>query len=277
MAAQPLEVPIESLVVSVANTRKDKDAGQEDASIDGLAQSIKEQGLLNPLTVRKNSDGKFEILAGQRRYLACLRLGFKTVPVMLRESVSDTSAVALSLIENVQRADMHPIDKATAFDELRRHHNGNLRSVSEATGVSVQTVQRYLLLLKLPEHLRDQLGTGKGSAGVGALANIAKAFDDPEEMQEAWDKIGGFNQDIQSEILKRAGGDLDALPNLVFQAQEGAFDAKACGSSLHDCPHIPDELRVHVINAARALEEGVPEPERSLKEIAAQHRRKKRK
>lgn len=276
MATQALEVPIESLVVSTSNTRKDRDAGQEDASIAGLAQSIKEQGLLNPLTVRKNSDGKFEILAGQRRYLACLHLGLKTVQVMLRESVSDTSAVALSLIENVQRADMHPIDKATAFDELREHNNGSLRSVAEATGVSVQTVQRYLLLLKLPDHLRDQLGTGKGAAGVGALANIAKTFDDPEQMQEAWDKVGGFNQDIQAEILKRSRGDLDALPDLVFQAQEGAFDTKSCGSSVHDCPHIPEDLRVYVIDAARALEEGAPEPERSLKDIAAQHRRKKR-
>lgn len=113
MADQVREVPLNALRVAATNTRKDKDAGQEDASLAGLAQSIKEHGLLNPLTVRPLPDGTYEIVAGQRRYLACKELGFATVPVIVREQVSDTSAVALSLIENVQRADMHPLDKAT--------------------------------------------------------------------------------------------------------------------------------------------------------------------
>lgn len=276
MESHTLEVPIDSLVVSSANTRKDKEAGQEDASLAGLAQSIRVYGLLNPLTVRRNADGKFEILAGQRRYLACQQLGYTSVPVIVRQSVSETSAVALSLIENVQRADMHPVDKAEAFAALRDHHKGDLHSVAESTGVSVQTIQRYLLLLKLPTYLRQQLGTGKGSAGVGALAGIAKTFDDPEDMEAAWDKVGGFTQDIQAAILKRSGGDINALPDLIRQAMEGAFDAKECGNGIHDCPFIPDEFRAQIIQAVRAFEEGDIEPERSLKDIAAEHRQKKR-
>lgn len=146
MASESLTVPLAQLLVSETNARKDKEAGQEDASVAGLAQSIKEHGLLNPLTVRRRPDGRYEILAGQRRYLACRQLGLREVPVVVVEHVSDTNAVALSLIENVQRADMHPLDKATAFDDLRRHYEGNLRRVAETTGVSVPTVQKYFQL-----------------------------------------------------------------------------------------------------------------------------------
>jgi ParB family chromosome partitioning protein len=112
-------LPLTALRVSASNTRKDTSAGQEDSSLQGLALSIKQHGLLNPLTVHQAADGMFDIIAGQRRYLACKELGLATVPVIVREPASDASAVALSVVENLQRADMHPLDKAKAFDELR--------------------------------------------------------------------------------------------------------------------------------------------------------------
>jgi ParB/RepB/Spo0J family partition protein len=226
------------------------------------------------LTVRARGDGKFDILAGQRRYLACKDLGMTDVAVILREEVSDSSAVALSLIENVQRADMHPLDKAGAFEELKTQYGGNLRKVAESTGVSVQTIQRYLTLLRLPDSLKGELGTQSGAAGVGAMAGIAKTFSNPDEMVLAWNQIGGFTQSLQGEILKRSGGDISALPELVLQAQEGAFEAKRCGSGMEDCPHIPEELRKPLLEAAQALEQGSPQPEQSLKEAAARHKKK---
>lgn len=197
----------------------------------------------------------------------------RKLPVVVREDVSDTNAVALSLIENVQRADMHPLDKAEAFAKLKKHHKDNLRLVGESTGVSVQTIQKYLLLLTLPASLREELGTQQGSAGVGALAAIAKTFDSPEDMEKAWDEIGGFTQAIQGEILKRSSGDIDTIRGLVLEAQEGAFDAKLCGTGIEDCPHIPDALRLPLLKAARALEKGEMEPDQSLKEIAARHKK----
>ena len=276
MATARIEVSIDELVVSLTNARKDVDAGQEDASLAGLAQSIKEHGLLNALTVRRRADGKYEILAVQRRYLACKQIGMRTLPVVVREDMSDTNAVALSLIENVQRADMHPLDKAEAFAKLKKHHKNDLRLVGESTGVSVQTIQKYLFLLLLPASLRDELGTQHGSAGVGALAAIAKTFDNPEDMETAWNEIGGFTQAIQGEILRRSGGNIEALPGLVLEAQEGAFDTKVCGTGIEDCPHIPDALRLPLLKAVRALEKGEIEPEQSLKEIAARHKKRKK-
>ena len=74
----------------------------------------------------------------------------RKLPVVVREDVSDTNAVALSLIENVQRADMHPLDKAEAFAKLEKHHKYNLRLVAESTGVSVQTIQKYLYNSEVP-------------------------------------------------------------------------------------------------------------------------------
>lgn len=273
MPEQVLEIPLNRLRVAAANTRKDTDAGQEDAGIAGFAQSIKEHGLLNPLTVRALADGTYEIVAGQRRYLACRQLGLATARAIVREQVSDTSAVALSLIENVQRADMHPLDKARAYQDLMKHHGGNLKEVAEATGVTLATIQRYLDLLKLPPQLREEVGTGSGSAGVGAMSEIARTFSDPANMVEAWNQVGGFTQRIQGEILKRSGGDVGKLPDLVLQAGEGAFALKRCGTGPEDCPHVPDELRAPLLEAVRALKAQHRDPSRSLKDFAASHKK----
>lgn len=271
-----LMVPLDRLRVARTNARKDTAAGEEDATLVGLAQSIKEHGLLNPPTVCEAEDGHYEILAGQRRYWACKELGLREIPVIVRSRVSEARAVTLSLIENVQRADMHPLDKARAYDELRRHYAGNLREVAATTGVSVRTIERYLVLLKLPRTLQDELGTTHGSAGIGTMAAIAKAFSNPHDMVGAYNQIGGFTQTIQAEILKQAQGDVKALPELVLQAQEGAFAIQRCGAGLGDCPHIPDALRRPLIDAAQRLKRGASDPAASLRVFAAQHKKPQR-
>lgn len=275
MTTAVVQIPLEQLRVASANTRKDTEAGQEDSSVSGLAQSIREHGLLNPITVQREGDRKYAIVAGQRRFLACKALGMATISAIVRENVTETAAVAMSLIENVQRADMHPLDKAEAYRQLRDQYQGNLRAVSEATGVTIATIQRYLQLLQLPSELREELGTGKGTAGVGAMAQIAKTFTNPDDMVEAFNQVGAFTQDIQAEILKRSGGDVDLLPDLVIQATEGAFDIKRCGSSALDCPHVPEELREPLLQAIEALRAKRLDAAQPLKEFAARHKKKR--
>ena len=275
MTTAVVQIPISQLRVASANTRKDTEAGQEDSSVTGLAQSIREHGLLNPITVQRESDGTYAIVAGQRRYLACKAIGMATIPAIVRENVTETGAVALSLIENVQRADMHPLDKAEAYRQLRDWYEGNLRAVSEATGVTIATIQRYLQLLQLPSALREEVGTGKGAAGVGAMAQIAKTFANPDDMVKAFNQVGGFTQDIQAEILRRSGGDVNLLPELVMQATEGAFDVKRCGTSVTDCPHVPDELREPLLHAIEALRAQRLDAAQPLKEFAARHKKKR--
>ncbi len=145
--------------------------------------------------------------------------------------------------------------------------------MAETTGVSVRTIERYLALLRLPEALQAELGTTAGSAGVGAMAAIAKAFAEPADMVEAYNQVSGFAQPIQAEILKRADGKVEALPDLVLAAQEGAFNARRCGTGIADCPHIPEPLRQPLLDAARAMKAGIPDPAQSLRAFAARHKK----
>ena len=113
------QLALESIRVSDFNARKDLDAGSEDAGIADLASSIRELGVLSPVIVREAADGFYDLLAGQRRLLACRELGLSTIPATVRDDLTDADSTVVSLVENVQRADMNPIDKARAYDAIR--------------------------------------------------------------------------------------------------------------------------------------------------------------
>jgi len=227
----PKEIPIHSLELSRMNTRKDLDAGQEDSGIDDLAQSIKEKGLLNPLTVRPiEGSSKYEVVAGQRRYLACRKIGIESIPCLIRDDLDDTDAVTISLVENVHRADMSPLDKARSLNSLYEKYN-SYEKVAKETSWSMQTIKKYILLLGLPPSIRDKLSTKEGSSGVGALARLASTFKDEEEATEVYEKISGFKGRVQEEILKKSGGDYSKIDDLVEEAVEGVFDRRSCGGA----------------------------------------------
>jgi len=232
-------IPLVQLFVSELNVRKSLESGQEDSNIDELAESIREKGLLSPLTVRPQPDERFEILVGQRRYLACKLIGLDEVPCLIREGLSDAEAVSLSLIENVHRADMHPIDKAKAFQVLYAKY-GSAKLVAKESACSVPTVRKYLVLLELPVELQERIGTADGPSGISALARLATTFNG-EEAITAYNEIAGFTQRVQEEILKRSEGDLERLNELVEEAQEGVFDIRRCGAS-NGCQLIRDIL-----------------------------------
>ncbi|MFX1295491.1 MAG: ParB/RepB/Spo0J family partition protein [Promethearchaeota archaeon] len=244
-----VDLDMTKISVSEYNTRKDLTAGIEDVGIEELAKSIQEKGLLNPIMVRKKSDGTFELIAGQRRFLACKKLGWNTIPAIIREITDDTDATIISLIENVHRADMNPIDKARAFQKINEKYN-ILNKVAKETGVSVSTVRKYLKLLNLAPSIQERLSTANGPAGITTLAKVADIF--PSNQQEmVIDKIGGFKQQIQLEMIKRSDGDLTKLDSLKVQALEGAFDTCLC-KGIDTCQFIPKEL----INAVKeAIEE----------------------
>lgn len=243
------ELPIDQIAVSEFNTRKDLNAGMEDSSIEDLATSIQEKGLLNPLIVRVNANGGYELVAGQRRLLACKNLGWKSVPALVRSELDDGDATAISLIENVHRAEMNPLDKARAFGTLRERYGGDVSRVSKETGIGAQTVKKYLHLLSLPEAICERVSTAGGPAKIEYLSTLARTFADPEEMIEAYNKTSGFSQEIQKQILKASQGKISRIDELVEQAQEGAFDTKICrglqGKMM--CEYIPEELAPAVI------------------------------
>jgi len=222
-------IHLAQLVVSNLNVRKALDAGQEDSTIEELAASVREKGLLSPLTVRPLADGRFEILVGQRRYLACKLVPLDPVPCFVRQGLSDADAISLSLIENVHRADMHPIDKANALQALYAKH-GSYEGVAKESACSIATIRRYLKLLELPPVLQDRIGTAEGPSGISALSRLASTFSGDEAVS-AYNEISGFTQRVQEEILKRCNGDLERLDELVEEAQEGVFDIRRCGAT----------------------------------------------
>jgi ParB family chromosome partitioning protein len=239
MATFQADLPLAALFVSSLNTRRDLTAGQEDSGIDDLASSIREKGLLQPITVRPAPDGRYEVVVGQRRFLACQKAGYDPIPCRIRDDLDDTDAVTLSLVENVHRADMNPLDKARALKSLYDRHQSYAR-VAKETSWSEKTIRRYIALLELPPSIQDKINTSQGPAGVGALARLASIFSG-EEAAGVYEKISGFKQNIQEEILKRSGGDAAKIDELVEEAMEGAFDVRRCGGRFK-CEVIRDLL-----------------------------------
>jgi len=234
------EIDISLIRVSELNVRKDLSAGTEDTDIEDLAKSIAEQGLLSPITVLKSADGGYELIIGQRRYLACKRLGWKKIPAIVRDSIEGTDAVVLSLVENVHRADVSPMDKARAYGRIFEK-SGSYDKVARDTGVSVTTVRKYMKLLQLAPSIQEQVGTRSGPAGIDTLSKLASTFESPEDQERALGAVSGFESDIQSEILKRTGGDIERIDELREQALDGAFRVHIC-KGLNDCGFIDVSL-----------------------------------
>ncbi len=236
------EIPMGNIVVSAFNTRKNLASGTEDASIDDLAESIRQEGLLSPITVRTSSDGKFEIIAGQRRFLAFKSLGRTTIPAIVNDSMDDTDAVVVSLIENVHRADMDPVDKARAYKQLHDQY-GTYTEVAKRASVSPSTVSRYMRLLDLAPGILDDLSTSDGPVGVNALSTLAQFFA-IEDQEEARGLIAGLTLEIQTRIIRESGGNLAKLAELRDRALSGEFNLAMCQEGL--CFHMSDELKAEV-------------------------------
>ncbi len=195
-------------------------------------------GLISPPTIRKTNDGTYEVIAGQRRLHACQKLGWVELEVFIA-SMDDNDAVGTSLVENMQRADMHPLDKARGLDSLVTRL-GSDKDEANTTRLSLTTVRKYLRLLSLLEDLRMQPGTANGPTGVGALATLASKFETPDKQRKAWELVRGFSSGTAQDILRRSEGDLDELEELKEQALSGELGVERCGDSLRECPWLED-------------------------------------
>jgi ParB family chromosome partitioning protein len=136
----------------------------DNAKLDELAQSIREHGVLEPLVVRKRSEGQFEIVAGERRWRAAQRAGLREVMVVVRD-VSTRDAYELALIENVQREDLDPIEFAEALDRLLKEHGYTQERLAERVSKDRSTIANALRLLRLPKTVREKVVNGELSEG----------------------------------------------------------------------------------------------------------------
>lgn len=154
-------------------------------SIDELAQSIKEKGVIQPLLVRRRGDN-YELIAGERRFRAANSLALKEIPVIVRE-VSDQDSLELALIENIQREGLNPIEEAHAYQHLMDKFKVSQEKISEVLGKARVTITNTLRLLKLPHEIQQELKKGRISFGHGrALLEIE---DENQQRRLAQDTI----------------------------------------------------------------------------------------
>lgn len=164
--AQPAKIapdhnlPIEFIVRNSENPRRQFD--RDDLA--DLARSIRKHGIVQPIVVRKSSDDKYEIIAGERRWRAAQQAGLTNVPVLVRD-VDDKTALEIAIVENVQRSDLNPLEEALGYEQLMSHYGYTQNDLGEVIGKSRSHVANSLRLLKLPDEVREMLVDGSLSAG----------------------------------------------------------------------------------------------------------------
>jgi ParB family chromosome partitioning protein len=136
----------------------------DEARLDELSRSIKDTGIIQPILVRPASDGRYEIVAGERRWRAAQRAGLLKVPVIVRD-VPDEKRLELALIENVQRENLNPIEEARAYRRLSDQFQMTQEQIAEAVGKDRATVANYQRLLSLPAEVQAEVGTGTLTMG----------------------------------------------------------------------------------------------------------------
>src|SRR5918993_3561079 len=135
----------------------------DETKLQELAMSIRNQGIIQPLVVRPK-DGRFELIAGERRWRAAMQAGLNRVPVVVREA-NDHDALQLGLIENLQREDLNPIEEATGYRRLQEEFTWSQEEVAEKVGKSRPAVANALRLLTLPSEVQQEVAVGNLPAG----------------------------------------------------------------------------------------------------------------
>jgi ParB family chromosome partitioning protein len=163
--------------------------------IKGLADSIRAQGLLQPVLVRQKSNSEFEIVSGERRFRALRMLGRNQIPCIIKQKLSDREMMEIALVENIQREDLNEIDKAEAFQKLIAEHNYTHEALSKQIGKSRTSITNTLRLRTLPQEIQQMLKRKLLSMGhARALLSI----------QDNRQRIALANNIIDEEMTVRA-------------------------------------------------------------------------
>ncbi len=178
-----------------AQPRKDFD----NDAITGLAESIREHGLIQPIIVRPMANGMtYQIVAGERRWRACRIAGLSEIPVIIRE-MDDFEVSQIAIIENVQRADLNPIEEAMAYKDLITTYNMTQESVAKVIGKSRPYIANMLRILNMPEDVQKMVRAGEITVGhAKALMSIT----DKNKVSAALEKVLADNLNVrQTEML----------------------------------------------------------------------------
>jgi len=168
----PSERTLEIDVDRLRPNRLQPRSTMDDGRIDELARSIRANGVIQPIVVRKDDTG-YEIVAGERRWRAAQRAGLLKVPVAVRD-IPDDRMLAVALIENIQREDLNPIEEAQAYRRLADDSHLTQEQIADAVGKDRSSIANYLRLLKLPQEVRANVASGALSMGhARAILGVA--------------------------------------------------------------------------------------------------------
>jgi len=220
----PLEVDVDRLTPNALQPR----AQLDDARLEELARSIKSNGLIQPIIVRKTGD-RFQIIAGERRWRAAQKAGLLRVPVVVRDVVAgqERSLLEMALVENIQRENLNPIDEAVAYRRLSDEFHLTQEDIATKVGKDRASVANFLRLLKLPDEVRADVAAGTLSMGH-ARALLALA-DEADQRRLARDVIARHlsvreTESLAKKIAEGAKPSVDAAPRPVDVHTRAAED-----------------------------------------------------
>jgi ParB family transcriptional regulator, chromosome partitioning protein len=176
--ASPNEVLIDSIDPNPYQTRR----RINEQALEELAESIRASGVVQPVVLRAAANGRFQIVAGERRWLASKRAGRNTIPAIVRQ-ISNEQAMEITIIENLQREDLNPIEQAHAFERLSREFGLTQEQIATRTGKDRTSIANFIRLLKLPEEVQSAMEEGALSFGHGKVLLTLTGF--PEHLIKA--------------------------------------------------------------------------------------------
>jgi ParB family chromosome partitioning protein len=185
----PLELAIDLVDRNPFQTRTQFD----EAALEELATSIAATGVVQPILVRAIADGRYQLIAGERRLLASRKAGKATIPAIVRQA-SDGQAMEMTIIENLQRADLNPMEQARAFDRLSREFQMTQEQMAKRTGKDRASVANFLRLLRLPTEIQGKVESGALSFGH---ARTLLALESPESILKAAQKVLALSMSVR--------------------------------------------------------------------------------
>jgi len=179
---EPSAAPVRTLTLGeLAPNRYQPRSDFDDGGLEELAESIRSQGVVQPIVVTPGSDGKFTIIAGERRWRAARRAGLLEVPVVIRELENDRQLLEMALVENLQRSDLNPVEEGEAYRSLKDSFGLSQEEIARQVGKARSTISNAVRLLSLPDEIQDMLRDGRLAAGQ---ARPLLALEDVERQLE---------------------------------------------------------------------------------------------
>ncbi len=191
-----------------------------EAELAELTASIKEHGIIQPVTVRKSVDGNYQLIAGERRLRAATNAGLKRIPAFILEIESDRKMLELAIIENVQRQDLNPIDEAESYKRLIDECGLKQEEVADRISKDRTTVSNFLRLLRLPEEIKTSLR--KGELGMGH-AKAIMVIPDPAHQITLWRAAVLENYSVRKleNVARRAATDIAVTTGTPLRKKTG--------------------------------------------------------